>query len=160
MRKYTFGKGSMAFDESEVGPNDDPVDTLCKWCLTNLDQDQIEKLCEGLSLSQRSASLEGMDDDPGVTGYPGGRQAGPGKAGPYKTAMDAGLRQLAHSVKKDADLRDEFSFDKLFNPHASGSDSSRDDFSLEAIFGGGGDAGERSPSVDHLSRAPLWTTLR
>jgi hypothetical protein len=151
---------SLVFDEGR--PEEvDPVDEICQWALKNLDAGQIEKLCKGLSLSQRSASLEGMDGEEGVTGYPGGRQAGPGKAGPYKTAMDAGLRQLAYSVKKDADLRDEFSFDKLFNPHASGSDSSRDDVSLDSIFGGGGDADEVRPSFDHLgSRAPLWVNVR
>jgi hypothetical protein len=85
--------------------------------------------------AQRSATLEGMDDDPGVTGYAGGRQAGPGNAGPYKTpggvgpkagaAMDAGLRAFGRSVTRDVALRD--SFDTIFNPSASGSDSGRDD---------------------------------
>jgi hypothetical protein len=162
---------ALAFDEGR--PEEvDPVSEICKWALKNLDQDQIEKLCESLSIPHRSASLEGMDDEEGVTGFPGGQRDGPqaGNAGPWASklgptkkngAMDAGLRQLAYSVKKDADIREEFSFDRLFGPSSAGeTNSSRDDLSLEALFGGGGDAGERSPSVDHLSRAPLWTTLR
>jgi hypothetical protein len=161
---------SLAFDEGR--PEEvDPVEEICKWALANLNPEQIQQLCMGLQPSD--VERPAQDGEEGVTGYPGGRRDGPqaGNAGPWASklppmkkngsAMDGALRQFAHSVSRDVALREEFSFDRLFNPHASDVDSKSSDVSLDSIFGfGGGDAGERSPSVDHLSRAPLWTTLR
>jgi hypothetical protein len=166
---------SLAFDEGR--PEEvDPVQEICKWALANLTSEQLQQLCSGLQPTGMPEAPPpangGMDDEEFASGYPGGRRDGPqpANAGPWQSklgalkkngAMDSGLHQLAASVRRDAAVREEFSFDRLFNPHASDVDSKSSDVSLDSIFGfGGGDAGERSPSVDHLSRAPLWTTLR
>jgi hypothetical protein len=163
---------ALAFDEGR--PQEvDPVQEICKWALKNLDQDQIEKLCESLSIPHRSASLEGMDGEgEGVTGYPGGRRDGPqaGAAGPWKSTLGGvkvngaqdGWARLRDVVKREE--RD-LSFDSIFGSDDRGQaqDSGRDDLSLDALIGGGlgYDAGESTPRYDHLgSLPPLWVTVR
>src|ERR1700679_1020188 len=125
---------SLAFDEGR--PEEvDPVEVICQWCIANLSPEQLRQLSMGISETaqgpEASPPVDGGMDDEGPTGYPGGRRDGPqaGNAGPWASklppmkkngsAMDGALRQFAHSVSRDVALREEFSFDRLFNPHAS-----------------------------------------
>jgi hypothetical protein len=158
---------SLAFDEGR--PEEvDPVQEICKWALANLTSEQLQQLCSGLQPTGMPEAPPpangGMDDEEFASGYRGGREgprSGPGGAGPWgasKGAQDGWQRFHDVTQREARDL----SFDTIFNPSASGSDSSRDEASFESVFGiGGGDACEAQPSFDHLgSKAPLWVTTR